>query len=861
METAQRRIGLFFLIVMSGTMLSFAAGNEHVLLSVKKADYEKVETAITKLGGTVAVKYKYCDLVSASVPEDKLTAVLAMPAVRCVVKDQELTLEELPSCECTHLGLREQYTMTATHAQALGVDQLKSYLEPAPQNYSPLTNDLVGASEFFAEVGHFGEGVIVAIIDGGISSSALAVASRIVGAENVTDDGIPADSPLNAVAAHGTAVTCCVGANAVFGLPVFVQDAIERYAPECVIPDFFGPGLDGIPMVGTAPAAQFYAIKVFRADGTGSVSYILAGLERAIELRELYNQGGPGGVKIQVVNLSVGAGANLYAGSDPYFAPLAKRAGEAGIVMTVSAGNWGPGGLLIPSPADCKDILTVGATTDAAHDRIFIDLLGPWGPGGGGLFRPVDNHVVADFSSRGPTADGRADPEIVAPGAGRFVQLADGSVMWGSGTSLSAPTVAGAAALLLSAHPGASPDEIRSALLHGADPEALDGKPGVFDQGFGLLNVMRAHEKFGAFNPSDRGKESHLVRTNLVPFHVDLINSDFFSGSTGWLEPGERREYFIPTIQRPLNGLDITISITAENSASEQNQLYGDDAFILINSSKTSRGDVLFGGRVSGTQTVTLGPQDLDYGLTRVAILGSVTNAGRAKADITIAKQRTPPRLAALATGNLAQGEVSAVPFTVPEGLPNMSFLLSWKQGWDAWPTNDLDLHLYDPDGNRLYLDNNGDGMLDGSWLDTPERITVVDPMPGQWTGMVLAYTVWASKDHFVLFSDLGMPPPLAKTGDGSQQDGIPDAYVLEQNYPNPFNPATVISYGVPYDGPVTLAVYNLLGERVATLVDEFRPAGYHKAIFDGPGLASGAYVYRLTAGTFSASKKLMLIK
>jgi len=858
METAQRRIGLFFLIVISGTMLSFAAGNEHVLLSVKKADYEKVETAITKFGGTVAFKYKYCDLVSASVPEGKMAAVLALPAVQHAFKDQELTLDELPSWERMDLALREQYSMTATYAQALSVDQLKSYLEPAPQNYSPLTNGLVGASEFFAEVGLFGEGVIVAIIDDGISSSALAVASRIVGAENLTDDGIPGDSPLNNP--HGTAVTCCVGANAVFGLPAFVQDAIEGYAPECVIPDFFGPGLDGIPMIGTAPAAQFYAIKVVRANGTTSLSYFLAGLERAIELRELYNQGGGGGVKIQVVNMSMGA-ANLYSGSDPYFAPLVKRAGEAGIVMTVSAGNTGPGGLMILSPGDCKNILTVGATTHATHDRIFIDLLGPWGPGGGGLFRPVDNHVVADFSSRGPTADGRSDPEIVAPGGGRFVQLANGSVMWGSGTSLSAPTVAGAAALLLSAHPGASADEIRGALLHGADPEALDGKPGVFDQGFGLLDVMRAHEKFGAFNPSDRGKESHLVRTNLVPFHVDLINSDFFSGSTGWLDPGERREYFIPTIQRPLDGLEITISTTAENPASDQNQLFGDDAFILINSAKNSRRDVLFGGYVSGTQTVTLGPQDLDYGLTRVAILGSVTNAGRAKADITIAKQRTPPRLAALATGKLAQGEVSAVPFTVPEGLPKMSFLLSWKQGWDAWPTNDLDLHLYDPDGNRLYLDNNGDGRLDGSWVDSPERITVVDPMPGQWTAMILAFTVWASDDHFVLFSDLGMPPPLAKTGDGSQQDGIPDAYVLEQNYPNPFNPSTVISYGVPFDGPVTLAVYNLLGERVATLVDEFRPAGYHKAIFDTPGLASGAYLYRLTAGTFSASKKLMLIK
>jgi hypothetical protein len=89
----------------------------------------------------------------------------------------------------------------------------------------------------------------------------------------------------------------------------------------------------------------------------------------------------------------------------------------------------------------------------------------------------------------------------------------------------------------------------------------------------------------------------------------------------------------------------------------------------------------------------------------------------------------------------------------------------------------------------------------------------------------------------------------------------VPLEFVLEQNYPNPFNPSTVIKYSIPENGFVTLDVYNLLGEKVASLVNGVHEAGRYEVNFDASSLASGVYVYTISAGSFNLVKKMLLMK
>ena len=104
------------------------------------------------------------------------------------------------------------------------------------------------------------------------------------------------------------------------------------------------------------------------------------------------------------------------------------------------------------------------------------------------------------------------------------------------------------------------------------------------------------------------------------------------------------------------------------------------------------------------------------------------------------------------------------------------------------------------------------------------------------------------------------------------EEPNIPYSFKLEQNYPNPFNPTTKIKFTIPPQqnpllrgdyrgGLVTLKVYDVLGNQIATLVNEQKPAGNYEVIFDATGLPSGIYFYGLTAGNYSSTKKMILLK
>jgi hypothetical protein len=104
--------------------------------------------------------------------------------------------------------------------------------------------------------------------------------------------------------------------------------------------------------------------------------------------------------------------------------------------------------------------------------------------------------------------------------------------------------------------------------------------------------------------------------------------------------------------------------------------------------------------------------------------------------------------------------------------------------------------------------------------------------------------------------------PIEVRVGVTSVGEGEPPlTLLLKQNYPNPFNPMTRIEYAIPKTSHVSLKVFDVLGREVATLVDEEQGAGFKSVEFRADQVASGVYFYKLTAGDFSATRRMIIIK
>lgn len=837
-----------------------ASDDVRVLIEAPKP-YDDVVSKIERLGGVVNYEYKNIDAVAATIPNDRLNEVAGFRESRAIVEDRIITRGEPRSIERSGFGAVSSSVDVSEGLQEVVTD----FLSVAPDGYLA-EGGLTGAGAFWNATGHFGEGVIIGIMDSGLGD-VPAITGRIAGGENFVqtveslDDGLPAISNLNGD--HGTFVASTAGANVAFCFDSasVLSQSVRTHLPESSVPNGCFGGLgDIIPLVGQAPAAAFYALKIFNNSGSTATSVILAAFDRAIELKEKYDAGDPDGVNLRVLNGSFG-GSTLYAGDDPFFAGMIESVNAAGIVTVFSAGNNGPSGMTGGDPGTARNTLTVGATNVAAYERVLRDL--QFGLGVGALYRPSNSHQTADFSGRGPTADGRTDPDITAPGFAIFVQGAAGGIGVASGTSFSAPNVAGAAALLISAFPDATPEQIRGALLVGADPSVLDDNSGPFDQGHGFLDVMGSYANFGAAPPADVGQETKNVRANVGQIGADIISSRGASRTTGWLEPGERVEFYVETKATDV-GLTVQVSVTPELPFAEQNLFFGDDAFVAIHSAKTSSigstGDYRAGtpAFVPGTATFVLGPSDLEDGLTRVTVMGDWTNAGRIQAHVDIYADKQGRKIARPVNGKVTDDQQNMHSLRVRPGTSELTLTLDWDSDWSQWPTNDLDLYAISPSNELVIVDRDEDGDADGLSLDAPERVTIVDPEPGTWTLMVDGFTIWNGRESYKIISSTSSG--LGKGGVATEE--IAGEYELSEAYPNPFNPATQFTLQLRNEQEVTIAIFDLLGRRIATLHDgALSAAENHTFRFDATDLPSGVYLYTVQGESFKESREIVLMK
>ncbi len=245
---------------------------------------------------------------------------------------------------------------------------------------------------------------------------------------------------------------------------------------------------DGV-LKGVAPGVTLYAYKVLSAAGTGSVSLIIAGIERAADP----DQDPTTADGVDIISMSLGVPGSP---DDPW--PLAVDAAvEQGILVAVSAGNSGPDYASMESPGLARRSLAVGAA-----DKL---------------------DQIASFSSRGPIPgyDSWLKPDLLAPGVAITSTYLGGTYASASGTSMAAPHAAGAAALVKQMHPTWGPEQIQASLMNTALDLGLD----VHTQGAGRLQVDQAVLAAGLVTPAS------------LSFGTDDISQSLWSDTRlVWLE-------------------------------------------------------------------------------------------------------------------------------------------------------------------------------------------------------------------------------------------------------------------------------------------------------------------------------------
>ncbi len=727
-------------------LAAHAAGSQNFLLQCASS-CNAVAAAVNAIPGAhVNQTYQNVNGLAVTLPNGAIAAIQARGDVTGMDKDLAVSLPPTGAM---------QALPTPDSTQVLTTAQLPGFIGARPNDYS-FNNDLIGATTIQNQ-GYLGTGVVVAVIDSGIANNPTVVSSiagNVIGGESFVagDTVASATSTLNG--AHGTWVSTMIAGHVIFlfnNTSTLVQ-SLQAHAPSSVIPcSALGcpSTLSGIPMVGVAPGASLYALKVFPAGSESTTrSRILAGMDRAITLRRNFNNGMPSVVTnpgcgaednpcvynslpIQVVNMSLG-GLTQNAGQD-LEDQLTLQMIQAGITVVVSSGNDGPGALTIGTPGTGYASLTAAAASTATHERVLRDI--QFGLGIGDLWRPFSGLQTASFSSRGPTPDGRIQVGVSAPGLANFAQGASGTISLVSGTSFAAPTVAGAAALLRQKFPSATATQIRNAIIDGANPNAFADNSGKIDRGNGFLDIPAASAKLAGGHVSNTlpvGLSLPNIAVNLLPLGIFPVN---FIGNTSTthltnLKPGETRQLYVPTLDST-DDLQVTVkNVTPANPPASQNQLFGDDIFLTIDDAFTSIAQTVASDFVVADTTFDVPlPQT---GLVRVAVAGDTTNAGNISCDVVVTRHNAN-LTAATKVGKIQQGGDTAVRVQVAPGTAQLSFLLTWLLNWGAYPTNDIDLVLVDPNGNTIF---------DGATLNSPERAVVANPTPGVWTAHIQGFQI-----------------------------------------------------------------------------------------------------------------------
>jgi hypothetical protein len=737
-----RRIAVAVCLALGSASPAFA---ERVIVKCKQS-CDPVVAAITLDGGRVVQRFKYVTALVAEVQDLSLPRtreILDAGAIRKDLIVRAISVEQDPA------GAALSATLEAASVAPLDTRALAGS-DIGPAAYAG--NNVLTRVQTLHAAGKTGSGVVVAVIDSGIRPGFphLSLDGSVIGGEDLVGDGFGFNNINNN--GHGTFVAGMISANVVFGFSAgdpFLR-AVATECPVCVVNNSF------IPMVGSAPDSSIYALRVLGPDGSGRQSAVMAAMERVIELRQRYDaffpetvdkDGKYDALNIRVANMSLG-GPSLFPGRD-IEDELTNAFLDHDIVLVVSAGNNGPSGSTIASPGSGYGSLTVGAASTVMHERIIRDL--QFGIGQGQKYRPFNGTQTAFFSSRGPNADGRPDPDIVANGLFDFGQgfsAPPNFINFASGTSFSAPTVAGIAAVLRGDKPKATAREVRNALILTADPDAIADGSGPNDRGAGFVNAAAAfamlEAKTAPDTPGAVGGTNKNVKVNLEQFSgIETVSGNVIR-STGPLLPGQRFETFYhvgPNTSAVIVTLDVRPG-EARNEILKKD----DDILLAVHSAKMSAvtdqagnaGDYKVFGFTSGGTFVINNP---DNGIMRITLTGHWTNVSPITGVVKISSIGDSES-GKTAKNIIADGKTQVVPFVVPFGTKTLSVRADWDGDWGHYPANDLDVVLVAPDGKLNF---------DAATLDNPERAELSNPAAGRWLAVVQGFDVNTGSDKYKL--------------------------------------------------------------------------------------------------------------
>jgi subtilisin family serine protease len=751
--------------------------------------------AVAAVGGETTYVYDNVDAIAVSVPASRVADLTFAVGADAVRKDATVAL---PPREVTEVD-------NAIAANALGGDEIAGFVGAQPANYN-YNNSLTNAAPLHA-AGSIGNNVVVALIDSGTASATTALAGTVIGGRELRAGGAgpgdlsyqpPERLPRYRHRRHDR--RACEFHLRVDWTELSARQvrADARAREHHRLPQRRVSGVSG-RRVGDSDARHRPGRQGVRDEGVS-----LAGRRRPRvahhrrdgprhHTAENFNLGvstapvsGTGteddpfkynALNIKVANMSLG-GPTLFAGSDEED-QLTLKMLDVGITLVTSAGQRRLRRHDRGQPGHGAGSLTIGASSTPVHERVLRDL--QFGVGIGALYRPFNGVQTVYFSSRGPTADGRFDPELSANGfasytnvfagvvAGQLVSCgapgvpASGTnacasrIIFISGTSFSSPTVAGAAALLRGAAPSATATQTRNALALGANPTLITDGSGRIDQGAGFLDVSaslallksgtvsRQLPGSGKHDDDDErdevGEGGQSVAGNLRRLGIRPVqfSQDRFTADVKTLKPGQVVQFYVPS---DIFTNKLVVSISNIVREGPQNQLFGDDFFVMGVDAPTSfavqphPGQLAMRVRRRDTTFTIDNPQT---GIVRIAVQGDWTNASRISGKVTIERQRSLPTLPS-AIARIRQDDIVPYFVDIPAGRTQAVIELFWLQNWGRVPTNDLDMEILDPNGKTVL---NADGDPAGGSLDSPERVVIAKPAGGRYTVLVKGFLIW----------------------------------------------------------------------------------------------------------------------